>query len=414
MLVEEEEEEDLPLLDTLELGDLRPHADTAFSHRMAILGMPGSGKSNLIAVLVEELGQFDTPLLVFDHKPEYEPLCQRPYLSNPERLNAQTLSPQHAAATAQRIMEERLQVVIDLSSYANDAQAALVMTELIAGVLRYQKARTNGERIPCTFVLDEAHYWLPNEGHSTIRGVRLRSGQPLLAYVQQVFFTLAKLGRSFGMGLIVATQRPADVDKRLISSADWRFLLKALEPADLKVYRSYGLTDEAAMALNPKAGEAYVIGPDGLHGVCHLRRRFSPDVAKAPGLANIRKALPVTPSPLPSSQEGGLFERGNAWEDGKMGRGGNEPGMASQAVPTFREYPPLAGKERESSQASGKIDAGYTHEEEVQVLRTALDLTRENGKVTRGAIQERLRWSNRKFTEVIKPVCDKHGIALRE
>jgi len=50
----------------------------------------------------------------------------------------------------------------------------------------------------------------------------------------------------------------------------------------------------------------------------------------------------------------------------------------------------------------------------VQVLRTALDLTRENGKVTRGAIQERLRWSNRKFTEVIKPVCDKHGIALRE
>jgi len=317
--------------------------------------MPGSGKSNLIAVLVEELGQFDAPLLVFDHKPEYEPLCQRPYLSNPERLNAQTLSPQHAAATAQRIMEERLQVVIDLSSYANDAQAALVMTELIAGVLRYQKASTNGERIPCTFVLDEAHYWLPeNEGHSTIRGVRLRSGQPLLAYVQQAFFTLAKLGRSFGMGLIVATQRPADVDKRLISSADWRFLLKALEPADLKVYRSYGLTDEAAMTLNPKAGEAYVIGPDGLHGVCHLRRRFSPDVAKAPGLANIRKALPVMPSPLPGSQEGVCLSVGMGGKTGRWAWGGMSREWLPRRFPRSGNIPRCLGRSGNLPRRAGR------------------------------------------------------------
>src|SRR5260221_5281098 len=71
MLVEEEEEEDLPLLDTLELGDLRPHADTAFSHRMAILGMPGSGNSNLIVVLVVELGLHESSLLVFVDKPVY-------------------------------------------------------------------------------------------------------------------------------------------------------------------------------------------------------------------------------------------------------------------------------------------------------------------------------------------------------
>ena len=86
--------------------------------------------------------------------------------------------------------------------------------------------------------------------------------------------------------------------------------------------------------------------------------------------------------------------------------------MAPQGAPAFREYPPVSGKERDSSQAGGKVETGYTQEEEMQVLRTALELTRENGKVTRGAIQERLRWSNRDFSRVIKPVCDKHGIAL--
>ena len=55
------------------------------------------------------------------------------------------------------------------------------------------------------------------------------------------------------------------------------------------------------MALNPKAGEAYVIGPEGSRGVYHIRRRYSPDVAKSPGLANIR-ALELLRMPAPRYQ----------------------------------------------------------------------------------------------------------------
>src|SRR5579884_2364585 len=121
MLVpEEDDEEEEASPDTLEVGDLRPHADSVFSHRLVILGMPGVGKSNLIAVLTEELGQFDAPLIVFDHKPEYDPLCERPYLSYPAKMNARNLTPYNAVAMGQHIMAERLHAVIDLTSYQDD------------------------------------------------------------------------------------------------------------------------------------------------------------------------------------------------------------------------------------------------------------------------------------------------------
>ncbi len=418
ILVIEEDDEDIPLPDTLALGSLRPHADLVFSHRLVLLGMPGAGKSNLVAVLVEALGRYEAPLIVFDHKPEYGPLCQFPYLCRPVRLSADTLTPTNAAATVGRLMQERWQVVLDLSSYASDAEAAYVMTELIAGVLRYQKARPDTERLPCTFVLDEAHYWLPeHEGHSTIRGTKLRTGQMLLSYVQQAFFTLAKVGRSFGMGLIVATQRPADVDKRLISSADWRFLLKALEPTDLKVYRSYGLPDAQAMALDPKRGEAYVIGPDGVRSLVHIRRRSSPDVATSPGLDNIRQAGARERSPFPPAP---AFERGYTPVPvfpGHTRTGEKRPVERLETVPVSWEHSPLpenAGNAAQQERADD--DEGYSHEEEAQVLLAYADLLRTGNGVmpSRRAIKESLGWSSRQFSRVIKPVCDKHGIAVRD
>jgi Helicase HerA, central domain len=408
--------------DTLELGDLRPHADTVFSHRIAILGMPGAGKSNLIADLVEELGQFDAPLIVLDHKPEYGPLCQRPYLTNPQVANAQDVTPQNAAARGQEIMEKRLQVVVDLSSYRDDVDAALVMANLAQGVLRYQKARENGVRIPCTFVLDEAHYWLPeNEAHSTIRRVKHpQTGQTLLAFLQQVFFHVAKLGRSFGMGLIVATQRPADVDKRLISSADWRFLLKAMEPADLDVYRRYGLADSLAQALNPKAGEAYVIGPDESRGVYHIRRRYSPDVAKSPGLANIRNAAPVSDSPIHDSPERGAFERTPAPVNRESVNGEsivNRPEKRVNGGEWDGEYSPRPVNAVNAVNGSEE-QTGYSHAEEMQVVLAYAELVKSalpgDPPITRTAIMKHLEWNTKHYQRIVKPVCDKHGIALRE
>jgi hypothetical protein len=243
------------------------------------------------------------------------------------------------------------------------------------------------------------------------------SGQTLLAHVQQVFFNLAKVGRSLGEGLIIATQRPADVDKRLISQAEWRFLLKALEPADLRVYRAYGLVDEIAQGLNPRTGDAYVIGPDGVRGIFHLRRRRSPDIAKAPGLANIRAAAPVSPrSPVPGSPGGEGFEQGNAPVHVPIvnnGNGGNAPAEPVNGCSLYGEHSPAMGNSGNVPDEEAEQE-GYTRDEEIQVIKAYAALVRTGAPVTRRGIRDYLEWNNRQFSRIIKPVCDKHGIALRD
>lgn len=356
------------------------------------------------------------PLILFDLKGEYVPLCDTCYLNNPRLANARNVTPQNAFETGQKIMRSRFHVIVNLSSYRNDAEAALVMAGLVQGVEDWQKARSNAERIPCTFVLEEAHYWLPeNEGHSTIRTVKHpMTGVSLLSHVQQIWFNVAKIGRSFGMGLIVATQHPADIDKRIISQAEWRFLLKAMEPADLKVYRSYGLTDDVAQALNPKQGEAYVIGPDGARGVYHIRRRFSPDEAKSPGLANIRNAAPVSDSPIHDSPEGGAFERTPAPVNRESVNGESMVNRPEKLVNDgewgSESSPRLVNPVNDSEEQTG-----YSHAEEMQVILAYAELIKSalpgDPPITRTAIMRHLEWNTKHYQRIVKPVCDKHGIA---
>ncbi len=274
----------------LSLGlTFRPHANTVFSNRIVILGMPGSGKSNTVAVIAEELCQYDAPLILFDHKPEYDRMARRPYFTNPLRANVHTVTPETAFEFGQRIMNERLQVVLDLRSYKNDNAAALVMIEIIEGVWAWEEAIDNNHRLPCTFILDEAHYWLPqSEQLSTVSRIKdKQTGLSLFNRLQQAFFNLVNGGRSFGMGIVISTQRPANVDNRAIAVAEWKLLLKANMPNDLKVYHDFGVDADVAMAL--ANGEAYVLGPGDIRGVYQLRKRKSPDDAKTPGVENLAR-----------------------------------------------------------------------------------------------------------------------------
>jgi len=289
--------------DCLDLGPaLRPHVDTVFSNRITILGKPGSGKSNAIADFVEELGRFDAALLVCDSKPEYGPLCEYPYLNKPFRANASTVPLQEAYAFGTWIMRERAQVVLDLPSYKNDTTAAKVMIQILAAMYAWQEALPNDERVPCTIFLDEAHEWLPqNVNQSTVSRAQGKDGEPsILAQLQLAFFSLLKGGRSFGLGCVISTQRPADIDNRAIAFGDWRILLNADLPGDLKVYRAFGVEEGLAQTLAP--GQAWVKGP-GVKGVYQLRERLSPDESKTPGLEAVQKASPVYKNPGQGNME---------------------------------------------------------------------------------------------------------------
>jgi hypothetical protein len=119
--------------------------------------------------------------------------------------------------------------VIELGGSPLDVQQAGVAALLI----RLFKARKEGVIPPFMLVVEEAHNFCPQTGP---------------AITSKVLRTVASEGRKFGMGLTVVSQRPAKVDKNVLSQCGTQVILKVTNPNDLKAVISSveGLTTRMA------------------------------------------------------------------------------------------------------------------------------------------------------------------------
>jgi Helicase HerA, central domain len=303
------------------------HIDDLLSNRIAILGMPGQGKSNAVAKFCEVIAPFEPPLIIYDSKPEYTQLCQAPYFLNPYRVNASNLSPEQAKGFGIILMENRLQAVVDLTSYEAD-QAAMVMIGINSGIRTYETVQESDARLPVVVVLDEAHIWLPQSGsQSIVSKEKDENGRSLFTRLQNSFIWLVNTGRSFGIASIISTQRPANIDKRIIAPAEWKLLLKANMPNDLAVYKEFGLDKDEARKLS--VGQAHIVGPGDFSegAIYQIGKRQSPDAAKTPGLANLRKSaksVPVTGDVDDDSDTLQMFPTASNSRDYSASAGNNE------------------------------------------------------------------------------------------
>src|SRR5438067_5841121 len=98
----------------------------SFLGTMSLLcGIRRSGKSNLLAVLVEELARYEVPLVIFDTEDEYGSLANKRYLPNPvhagdpesrrespNKDNYVDLDTEGAYAFGKAVLDYRLQAVI--------------------------------------------------------------------------------------------------------------------------------------------------------------------------------------------------------------------------------------------------------------------------------------------------------------
>jgi uncharacterized protein len=83
------------------------------------------------------------------------------------------------------------------------------------------EARKLNQVPPCMLVIEEAHHFCPERGFTQARS-------------SDVLRTIASEGRKFGLGLCVVSQRPAKVDKNVLSQANTQVILKVTNPNDLK------------------------------------------------------------------------------------------------------------------------------------------------------------------------------------
>jgi len=95
------------------------------------------------------------------------------------------------------------------------------------------EARKAGKIPPFLMIVEEAHNYCPERGFGT-------------AVSSNMLRTVASEGRKFGMGLCIVSQRPAKVDKNIISQCNTNIILKVTNPNDLKaiIQSVEGLTSQ--------------------------------------------------------------------------------------------------------------------------------------------------------------------------
>jgi hypothetical protein len=93
--------------------------------------------------------------------------------------------------------------------------------------------RKAGKVPPFLLIVEEAHNYCPERGFGN-------------AVSSNMLRTIASEGRKFGMGLCVVSQRPAKVDKNIISQCNTNIILKVTNPNDLKaiIQSVEGLTSQ--------------------------------------------------------------------------------------------------------------------------------------------------------------------------
>jgi DNA helicase HerA-like ATPase len=121
--------------------------------------------------------------------------------------------------------------IINLKGSPPDIQA-LVVNRICTYLFELRKQ----DKIPpLMIVAEEAHNFCPQQG--TVAS-------------SKIFRTVASEGRKFGLGICIVTQRPAKVDKNVLSQCNTQVILKVTNPNDLKAITASvegltsGMTDE--------------------------------------------------------------------------------------------------------------------------------------------------------------------------
>jgi DNA helicase HerA-like ATPase len=103
---------------------------------------------------------------------------------------------------------------------------------------------------PFIMIMEEAHNYVPEKGF----------GQALSNPIMR---KIASEGRKFGVGIGVISQRPARIDKNVLSQANTQFILRVTNPNDLKaISKSFeGITSEIEdMITSLPPGVAFALG----------------------------------------------------------------------------------------------------------------------------------------------------------
>jgi DNA helicase HerA-like ATPase len=133
-----------------------------------------------------------------------------------ESLDAIGVFSEHGTPTTDLVKKGKA-AVINMKGVPPDIQD-VVVARITKQLFDDRKA---GKIPPFLLIVEEAHNYCPERGFGS-------------AVASSILRTVASEGRKFGMGLCIVSQRPAKVDKNIISQCNTNIILKVTNPNDLK------------------------------------------------------------------------------------------------------------------------------------------------------------------------------------
>ncbi|MDE2828469.1 MAG: DUF87 domain-containing protein [Bacteroidota bacterium] len=122
-------------------------------------------------------------------------------------------------------------VVVDLSLVPSDVTHIIVsvLARIIFEALQRYRRETSKE-LPTTLVLEEAHSFI----HKHLAG---ESSHPAARECVKVFERIAREGRKFGLGLVLASQRPSEISPTVLSQCNTFLLHRLVNDRDLDLVK---------------------------------------------------------------------------------------------------------------------------------------------------------------------------------
>ncbi|MEM3011735.1 MAG: DUF87 domain-containing protein [Candidatus Hadarchaeales archaeon] len=236
--------EGLPL-GTAEGKEVRVRVHELVTGRTAVIGQSGSGKSWTIGVVCEQLCKLNVGFCIVDPEGEYFSLKEKFQVlwagrSPPADVDLERVDHDRLFRMA---VESNIPVILDTSEALDERMAV----SRLCGALYEVESKL---RTPYLLVVEEAEKFAPQRG------------RPL-----QELLEISRRGRKRGLGLLLATQRPALVSKDLLSQCNNQILGKLTVEADLEAVSPFFASRRELLELpRLRPGEFFVMGSFVEHG----------------------------------------------------------------------------------------------------------------------------------------------------
>ncbi len=219
--------------------DVVVSADELTTGRTCVIGQSGSGKSYAVAVICEELAKNNIGFCIIDTEGEYFSLKEKYeilWIGNDDRCNI-NIEEVDYERLARKSIKDSLPIIFDVS----EADAPEEKVGNFLSVLYKVESKI---KQPYLLIVEEVDKFAPQRGN-------------VIPEIEEI----SRRGRKRGLGMLIATQRPALVNKNILSQCGNQLVGKLTIKNDLDSVRPF-FEDVGSLEKLPglKPGQFFIQG----------------------------------------------------------------------------------------------------------------------------------------------------------